>query len=336
MSFDKVFAANDESIEQAADCLRRGELVGIPTETVYGLAANALDSAAVAKIFLAKGRPPQNPLIVHLADPGQMAQVVAASLDNEIQNQIAALAPLWPGPLTLVLPRSDRVAVEVTAGRETVAVRVPANEITRRLIRRCGFPLAAPSANRSTYVSPTTAAHVAEGLGDRLAMILDGGPCDRGLESTIIQLHGDAATLLRPGAVTREELQSRLGVAVELLQVNDPNDLRAPGMMREHYAPRTRIQLISQTTADSIRGRCGRIAFAPVAKADAERFYRVQVLSSTGDLNEVARKLFAAIREFDSLGLDLILVDECDGVGIGQAIMDRLTRATAGHKPPAS
>ncbi len=330
MGLEKIHAPSDESIRRAARFLAQGQLVGIPTETVYGLAANALDPVAVARIYTAKGRPPSNPLIVHLADASQLPLVTGQPLGEAIRSQIEKLTPFWPGPLTLVLPRGAAVPDCVTAGRDTVAVRVPANEIARRLIRECGFPLAAPSANRSTYVSPTTAAHVLDGLGDHVAMILDGGDCDCGIESTIVRLEGDSATLLRPGWITREQLESRLGCAVHLHAVTSDVDpeLIAPGMMRDHYAPRTRMRLVGQLGSMELPSRCGRIAFSKLPDAEAKRYFVVDALSESGDLEAVAKNLFAAIRRMDSMGLELIVVDECGTEGIGRAIMDRLNRAT--------
>lgn len=342
MNHSKIHAPTDDAIRLAAQCLARGELVGIPTETVYGLAACALDPVAVAKIFAAKGRPSSNPLIVHLAELSQLSLVTAEPLDDAIAAQVDLLSVLWPGPMTLVLPRSSRVPDAVTAGRDTVAVRIPGHEITRKLIRQCGFPLAAPSANRSKYVSPTTAEHVAEGLHEHVAMILDGGACDCGIESTIVMLEPDGATLLRPGAITREELALRLGAPVRLLApTTDDEDLVAPGMMREHYAPSTPIRFFDPTQLNDLPARCGRIAFSTPTSSGTQFSSETQcssgtqcfevfkVLSKTGDLDEVAKHLFAAIRELDAMGLDLILVDSCEPSGIGQAIMDRLNRATA-------
>ncbi len=330
MNHSKIHSPTDDAIRMAAECLARGELVGIPTETVYGLAACALDPVAVAKIFAAKGRPSNNPLIVHLAELSQLPLVTADPLDEAIAAQVDLLSVLWPGPMTLVLPRSSRVPDAVTAGRDTVAVRIPGHEITRKLIRQCGFPLAAPSANRSTYVSPTTAEHVAEGLGEYVSMILDGGACDCGIESTIVMIEPDGATLLRPGIITRDELSLRLGAPVRTLSpTTDDEDLMAPGMMREHYAPATPIRFFEPTGLSDLPARCGRIAFRTPSTSETSCFDVLKILSKTGDLDEVAKQLFASIRELDALGLDLILVDSCEPVGIGQAIMDRLNRATA-------
>ncbi len=330
MHVEKIFAPSDEAIRRAAAFLSSGELVGVPTETVYGLAANALDPTAIAKVFSAKGRPSTNPLIIHLASIDSLPLVTFQPLPSAIQQQVDALSDLWPGPLTLVLPRSSLVSDLVSAGRKTVAVRVPAHEVTQRLLRECGFPLAAPSANRSTYVSPTTAAHVAEGLGEHVAMILDGGPCGCGLESTIVLLEGRSATILRPGVITREELSHRLQTKVDVYRTTESKTaMLAPGMMREHYAPRTPLRLITQILPEQLSERCGRIAFGPISPEERSPYQYTEILSPTRDLNEVAKKLFAAIRDFDGRGLELIVVDVCESQGIGQAIMDRLLRAAA-------
>ncbi|MDA8746485.1 L-threonylcarbamoyladenylate synthase, partial [Rubripirellula amarantea] len=194
MRRNKITTPTFEAIQRAAVLLADGQLVAIPTETVYGLAANALDELAVKRIFAAKGRPATNPLIVHLADVTQLAWVTDPNLDPIVTQRINKLSQFWPGPLTLVLPRNAAVPDIVTAGLDTVAVRIPSHEVARQLIHACGFPLAAPSANRSNYVSPTLAIHVIEGLGDEVEMVLDGGPCGHGLESTIVKLDGQNVT----------------------------------------------------------------------------------------------------------------------------------------------
>ncbi|WP_417737967.1 L-threonylcarbamoyladenylate synthase [Rosistilla oblonga] len=320
-------AATDRSIEAACEFLAAGELVGVPTETVYGLAANALDESAVRKIFAAKGRPDNNPLIVHLPDVAAMRQVVRWPLDPVVMDQFEAIADLWPGPLTIVLPRSERLPDVVTAGQSTVAVRIPSHPVMQQLLRRSGLPLAAPSANRSKYVSPTTAQHVVDGLGDRVSMVLDGGACTIGLESTIVAL-GEQPRLLRPGAITAETLATRWNVPVEsLLPVDQrPVVLEAPGMMLQHYSPRTPL-LFADPSASVPAGRVGRIAFAPLSPEESKTFAVVRVLSDTGDLNRVGQHLFAAMRELDAMGLDAIVTDTCAAEGVGRAIMDRLKRA---------
>jgi L-threonylcarbamoyladenylate synthase len=336
----KIFPPTDEAIARAAEHLTRGELIGMPTETVYGIAANAMNPGAVAKIFAAKGRPSTNPLIVHLSDASDLGKVISDRIERSILDQIEKLSPYWPGPLTLVLPRSKEVPDIVTAGHSTVAVRVPENEIARKLIRQCGFPLAAPSANRSKYVSPTQASHVEQGLGNHVAMILDGGPCEVGIESTIVRLDGDHATLLRPGIITQEDLTDRLQVEVrDVPTVNsESTDLIAPGMMHQHYSPRTPSRLVTAnlftaSDAASMPPRCGRIAFEPLPTEITTKYAVVEILSSTGNLAEVARKLFASLRKMDDSDLEMIHIDRCPEHGLGLAIMDRLRRATASERP---
>ena len=332
MNRTKIEPANDESIARAAEALTRGELVGIPTETVYGLAANALDPVAVQKIYVAKGRPSTNPLIVHLASPQQASLVIAQPLEPIVQARFEKLQSLWPGPLTVVLPHNGRVPEIVTAGRSTVAIRVPSHEVTRRLIERCGFPIAAPSANRSTYVSPTRAEHVADGLGEHVTMILDGGRCDCGLESTIVMLTPEATRLLRPGTMTKETLESLLGEVIVTAANENAPELLAPGMMREHYSPQTPVRFVDQANGSSSNDAVAFIAFSRHA-ANTHRFAKSIVLSEEGDLSIVARDLFATLRQLDTQGLACIYVDRCEPEGIGRAIMDRLSRATAKHNP---
>jgi L-threonylcarbamoyladenylate synthase len=334
-----IFPADESVLDDAAAHLAAGDLVAIPTETVYGLAANAYDDGAVAKIFLAKGRPSNNPLIVHVASVDRLDMAAAMPLSRNRQTQLDQVVDLWPGPLTVVLPAGKRVSANVTAGRYTVAVRVPSHPIANAILRRCDFPLAAPSANQSRYVSPTTAAHCGTGLPDSVAMVVDGGACAVGVESTIVKLDDDGPRLLRPGIITAETLAERFGVAVETLlpPVAPENDrvLVAPGMMREHYCPRTPLRLVAPQDdfAETVHPtrRVGRIAFSPLEKTAHDRYVVVETLSQSGDLSEVGRKLFAAIRQLDTSDVDLILVDGCEPTGIGRAIMDRLIRAAAGH-----
>jgi L-threonylcarbamoyladenylate synthase len=297
----KIFPPTDEAIARAAEHLTRGELIGMPTETVYGIAANAMNPGAVAKIFAAKGRPSTNPLIVHLSDASDLGKVISDRIERSILDQIAKLSPYWPGPLTLVLPRSKEVPDIVTAGHSTVAVRVPENEIARKLIRQCGFPLAAPSANRSKYVGPTQ---------------------------------------LRPGIITQEDLTDRLQVEVrDVPTVNsESTDLIAPGMMHQHYSPRTPSRLVTAnlftaSDAASMPPRCGRIAFEPLPTEITTKYAVVEILSSTGNLAEVARKLFASLRKMDDSDLEMIHIDRCPEHGLVLAIMDRLRRATASERP---
>lgn len=353
-----ILPATDETIRRAAEALAAGQLVGMPTETVYGLAANAWDVAAVGRIFAAKSRPADNPLIVHVASVDRLCDAIAWPPSQVIRKQLDALVDLWPGPLSVVCPRGDRVPDAVTACRPNVAVRIPAHPVALRLLAECPFPLAAPSANRSCYISPTLPRHVcdASGLGDHVSLVIDGGPCHHGVESTIIML-GDRPQLLRPGSITAEMLAARLGddwdqaATANLPHLPSPaaDELLAPGMMREHYAPTTPLVLLDRDRHDAPvgtegnrlggagQGRAGesrgfgvgRIAFQPLSPAAAAGYQRVETLSDHGDLKEVARNLFAALRRLDQAGLALIHCDTCQPIGLGQAIMDRLRRAAA-------
>ncbi|GAA5509836.1 L-threonylcarbamoyladenylate synthase [Novipirellula caenicola] len=340
---------SDDVLDRAAALLAAGKLIAIPTETVYGLAANAWDPDAVAKIFAAKQRPATNPLIVHIAAIDRLDQAVRMPLEPTLQRQLDCVVDLWPGPLTVVLPRSNRISDTVTAGRDTVAVRVPSHPVALRLLERCSFPIAAPSANRSNYVSPTMAKHCdgpigQPGIHQFIEMVIDGGDCDFGVESTIVALRPEGPKLLRPGGVSAETLAERFAVSVSELtgaiaeseatskgSETENAAMLAPGMMKEHYSPTTPLVLYDLAQRMALPARVGRIAFKPLSDADAARFSVVETLSDSGDLHEVAKGLFAALRRLDHAGLDLIVIDRCEPVGIGMAIMDRIHRAAATH-----
>jgi L-threonylcarbamoyladenylate synthase len=322
-----VLPADDSAaIAQAAAILRRGGLVAFPTETVYGLGANALDAEAVARIFAAKARPTFDPLIVHLADRSWLDRAV-----RELPESVAVLAArFWPGPLTLVLPKARIVPDLVTAGLDTVGVRVPDHPAARALIETADRPIAAPSANLFGYVSPTTAAHVVEQLGDQVDAVLDGGPCRVGVESTIVSFASGGPVVLRPGGVTREELEEVLGRPVGLARERAPHDepLVAPGQLERHYATRTPLRLLSGRAEAPVRGsRVGLLAFAD---GPAQGFAAVEVLAPDGRPATAAANLFAALRRLDARGLDLLVAEPCSEEGIGSAIMDRLRRCAAG------
>lgn len=309
----RLIAPTDEGVAEAARILRAGGLVAMPTETVYGLAGDARDDRAVARIFAAKNRPQFNPLIVHLPDLDSVARY--AVLTEAAQ---ALAAAFWPGPLTLVLPlRADAgLSPLVTAGHDTVAIRLPAHPLARRLLRACGLPLAAPSANPSGRVSPTRAGHVLAGLAGRIEAVLDGGACAVGVESTIVALDGPPA-LLRPGGVALEEIEAVLGTA--LLMPGDPARPKAPGQLASHYAPEARVRLNAETAQP---GEV-LVGFGPVAG-------RI-TLSAAGDPVEAAANLFHLLREADALagpGGSIAFAPIPDA-GLGRAINDRLRRAAA-------
>jgi L-threonylcarbamoyladenylate synthase len=311
--------ADAAAIRDAAALLRGGQLVAFPTETVYGLGADATNDRAVAAIFAAKGRPAFNPLIVHVADTGAAR---ALTLWNETADRLAAA--FWPGPLTLVLPRAADCPVSLlaSAGLDTLAVRVPAHPVAQRLLRAAGVPVAAPSANISGRISPTQAAHVAASLSDAVALILDGGACAVGLESTVVAVDGDAVTLLRHGAVTREDLERLVGPLGEATA--DVHAPRAPGMLLRHYAPDHPLRL----DATDCRPDEAWLGFG-AAPAPAARISRN--LSPTGDLVEAAARLFALLRELDATEITGIAVASISDSGLGRAINDRLRRAA---QPP--
>jgi L-threonylcarbamoyladenylate synthase len=316
----RVLPADDAAaIDEAAAILRRGGLVAFPTETVYGLGADAFQPIAVARVFEVKARPSFDPLIVHLADAGDLARVSP----TDDPRAAALAARFWPGPLTLVLPRRPELPDLVTAGLDTVGVRVPAHPAARRLIAAAATPVAAPSANPFGYVSPTTAAHVAELLGPAVDLVLDGGPCRVGVESTVLSLAGEAPAILRPGGVPREALEDALGVTVGVAgRAERP---LAPGQLEKHYATRTPLRILAGPAGPAPPGRVGLLAWR---QAGAPGYAAAEVLAPDGSAETAAARLFAALRRLDAAGLDLILAEPCDEAGLGHAIMDRLRRAS--------
>ena len=312
------------AVTRAAEILRAGGLVAFPTETVYGLGAVATDARAVARIFEAKDRPHFDPLIIHLGSADWLDRCVAS-----VPPEAGRLAErFWPGPLTLVLPKRDNIPDIVTSGLPTVAVRMPAHPVARALIHATGAPVAAPSANRFGQLSPTTAQAVEEELGQRVDLILNGGPTQHGIESTIIALDENGPRLLRPGPVTLEELRECLGRDV-LVATGPSATPESPGMLLRHYAPRTQLRILDPSTAaTTTRGR--RIGLLAFRAAPASRdFAVVETLSATGDLREAAANLFAALRRLDAAGVDEIIAEPVPETGLGRAIMDRLRKAAA-------
>jgi L-threonylcarbamoyladenylate synthase len=316
-------SVSDAIIADAARRLRSGGLVALPTETVYGLGADALDPRAVARIFEVKQRPFFDPLIVHVPDLD-----AASALVTRIPPAAVDLARrFWPGPLTLVLEKQPVVPDIVTAGLPTVAIRVPAHPIAQALLRAADCPIAAPSANLFGRISPTTAEHVREQLGSLVDLIVDGGPCGVGVESTVLSLVDSPPVLLRHGGVPSEELEAIVG-SIRLPAVSDSSrPMPAPGMLTQHYAPRTPLRIASRWDDVAADTTVGVLAFQ---KFDRSRgFGRVEILSSTGDLAEAAANLFAAMRRLDAAGLRMILAEQAPDSGLGRAINDRLQRAAA-------
>ena len=308
------------SIAQAARLIRAGELVAFPTETVYGLGADATNERAVAKVFEAKGRPQFNPLISHVLDANDARRFVEW---NQTADRLAAT--FWPGPLTLVLRRApgSPIALLATAGLDTVAVRAPAHAMAQELIRAAGVPIAAPSANRSGAISPTRAEHVADSLGDKVGMILDGGPCPVGVESSVLDLTAERPILLRPGGATREAIEAAIGPIVlsDALPTGDAART-SPGQLQSHYAPRHPVRL----DATAVASDEALLAFGPHPPSGARQTLN---LSPTGDLAEAAANLFAHLRALDRCDIGRIAVMAVPHTGLGLAINDRLRRAAA-------
>ena len=311
-----VAAAESDAITEAARVLRDGGLVAFPTETVYGLGADARNASAVARIFKAKARPQFNPLIVHLPNSK------IAAKHGVFNDQAEALAAaFWPGPLTLVLPRSEASPIVdlVSAGGATIALRVPGHPTAQALLDAAACPVAAPSANRSGRVSPTTAAHVASSLGDEIDLILDGGACPGGLESTIVDLAGERPMLLRPGLITEDAIEDRIGPAAH---PDEGAEARAPGMLASHYAPAVPVRM----NADAPVGGEAYLDFG-IGTVEAGAAYRN--LSPSGDLVEAAANLFAMLHNLDAAGASGIAVAPIPDEGLGIPINDRLRRASA-------
>lgn len=309
-------------VAEAAAVIRRGGLAAFATETVYGLGANALEPIAAARIFEAKRRPGFDPLIVHIADTDMLGDLV-----QEVPDAARKLIDrFWPGPLTLVLKKNAIVPEIVTSGLDTVGVRLPDHALARDLIRQAGVPVAAPSANLFGHVSPTRAEHVADQLGDRIDIILDGGPCRVGLESTVLDLSGNEPILRRHGGATLESIESVIGPIQIGASITAGAAAPAPGMLERHYSPRTPLRLW-KTNEPVPPGKVGLLTWRHTA-ADS-RFDRIIDLSPTGDLVEAAARLFESMRELDSARLDLILATTFPEQGLGRAINDRLRRAAA-------
>jgi L-threonylcarbamoyladenylate synthase len=314
-------------IARAADVLRGGGLVAFPTETVYGLGANALDGAAVASIFTAKGRPANNPLIVHVGEPLDVAAV--ASAWPEVAARLAAR--FWPGPLTLVLPRNDSLPDVVTGGGPTVALRVPAHSVALALLRTAGLPVAAPSANRSSRLSPTQAEHVLRDLDGRIDLVLDGGPCPGGIESTVLDVTVSPPRLLRPGLITQAELEAVTGPILAGKAPGRGKALPSPGMLPRHYAPRTPLECVEGDGRRRVEELCRegrRVGWVTTSRlAEGPPGCALCVLPDHP--SGFAAELYAVLHELDRAGLDLIVVDLPPCTAEWLAVRDRLRRASS-------
>jgi L-threonylcarbamoyladenylate synthase len=325
-----LFAA---AVKRAAELLRAGEVVALPTETVYGLAANALDAQAVSKIFEIKGRPSHNPIIVHVASI-EMAKRWVANWPALAEKLAAAF---WPGPLTMVLPRAEKIPDIVTAGGDTVGIRWPSHPFIQAVIRECNFPLAAPSANLSNRISPTSAEHVRKDLGDKISLIVDGGQSQVGIESTVLDMTASPPRVLRPGMIHEESLAAVCGGVESLeLRVESRTALRSPGLLQKHYSPKARLVLLkwrddfelnSQlSTLNSQLSRAYAIAHTHIPSP--EKFARVSVIPH--DAEAFARAIYAELHRCDELGAELIVVEQPPDAPEWRAIADRLKRASAG------
>lgn len=314
-------------LERAAALLRAGALVAFPTETVYGLGANALDADAVQRIYAAKGRPSYNPLIVHVADTDAARQVARAWPERAAR----LAARFWPGPLTLVVPKRPEVPDAVTGGLDTVAVRVPAHPVALALLRTVGLPIAAPSANPSTRISPTTAQHVAKALGDRVSLVLDAGPTTVGIESTVLDISGDEPVLLRPGMISAAQLAEVVGeVLTPEAAPADGEARRSPGMMARHYAPRARVLLVSAENepmahfAVREEHQRGATVGALLRTMELPADRRVRMPDEPG---AYAQRLYGALHELDDAGCALIVVERVPDSPAWAAVRDRLERS---------
>lgn len=337
----RVLKPDTAALELAASLLREGKLVGIPTETVYGLGANALDPQAVASIFEAKGRPGDNPLIVHIADIAELRTLIAVEPSAHAKKLMEAF---WPGPLTLIFPRAAKVPLRTTGGLDTVAVRMPSHPVAQEVIRRSGLPIAAPSGNRSGRPSPTTASHMFEDMDGRIPLILDGGESDVGVESTVVDMTGDVPRVLRPGGVTPEQIAAICGDCIVDSAVMRPlkenEQPRSPGMKYRHYAPAGQLtifrgnpeRVIEEISATYDQALAEGHRPLILALEESIPHYGSRRLESLGrDANEMAHAVFAALRDADHLHADVILSEGVETEGIGLAVMNRLGRAAAFH-----
>ena len=328
---------NPSCIEYAGELLRNGAVVGIPTETVYGLAANAYDTKAVKSIFQAKGRPQDNPLIVHIASFEQIYDIAA-----EVPPQAKALADAyWPGPMTIILPKKDSIPMVTSGGLYTVGIRFPSHPIARQIIKAAGVPLAAPSANTSGRPSTTTAKHVFEDLNGKIPLIIDGGACSVGVESTVISLCGDKPRLLRPGGISLEQLEAVLGeVVVDRAlreKIDDSEKVSAPGMKYRHYAPKAPVTVVfgsPKASADYIFAQLGENSGVLCFDDCADTFSGHAVVKTFGrsdDEHEQAREIFDALRSFDFTDVSEIFAQCPPSDGIGLAVSNRIKKAAGFH-----
>lgn len=335
----QVFPASESTLNLAAELLHQGQLVAFPTETVYGLGANALDKDAVLSIFAAKGRPADNPLIVHIWHKDQLEGICDVPAMAE-----KLMDAFWPGPLTILMPRRATIPLEVTAGLPTVAVRMPSHPVAQAMLKACNLPIAAPSANRSGKPSPTSAQYVYQDMEGRIPLIIDGGMCDVGLESTVLDITHEKPCILRPGGVTRDMLEAIIGpvdVADSVLRpLQKGEKALSPGMMYKHYSPDGQVSLVTGDENDVIRAMQTLYAHAEseahkacvlcfTEHMDALQACHPHDLGSKNDPAEVAHRLFDTLRQLDDEGMEAIFSEVVAAEGVGLAVMNRLGRAAA-------
>lgn len=323
-----LLGTDSMDLARASDILRSGGLVAIPTETVYGLGANALDKDACLKIFAAKGRPADNPLIVHIAHISQLDEIV----DEINENAKKLMDAFWPGPLTIVMKKSDNIPFEVSAGLDTVAVRMPSHKVAHNLLDICKIPIAAPSANTSGKPSPTTARHVIDDMNGKIDAVLDGGSCDVGLESTVIDVTEKIPKLLRPGGVTYEQLCEVLGEVVKNYEFKDGEVPKSPGVKYKHYAPKADVYVVRGNISKhilNVYSQYKTIGIMCHNKYDMPKNCIVKYMGDNPD--EYASTLFSHLRDFDAENVDIIFAEDVDDKGINLAVSNRLYKA-AGYK----
>ncbi len=313
----EILKPTEDALKKAASVIREGGLVAFPTETVYGLGANAFNANAVAKIFEVKRRPRFDPIIVHIADFNDVERL-CLEVDERAKMLIRKFLP---GPLTLVLPKSEIVPYIVTAGLETVAIRMPSHPVALKLIKAAKVPIAAPSANFFGCLSPTTAEHVAEQIGREIDLIIDGGKCPIGIESTVLELV-EKPTILRLGGLPLEEIEKVIG-KLEISTLSKRP--RSPGQLQKHYSPRTPLKILEKDLVVSKDIKAGLLAFTP--PKDKLSFEKIEVLSVSGDLSEAACNFFSSLHRLDKAALDIIYAEPVPEIGLGKAIMDRLRKA---------
>lgn len=337
----RILKPDAAALTEAAALIREGQLVGIPTETVYGLGADALNPDAVRAVFDAKGRPGDNPLIVHIARRDQLAPLISA---DPAPAALRLMDACWPGPLTLIFPRAASVPLCTTGGLDTVAVRMPAHPVARELILQSGRPIAAPSGNRSGRPSPTTARHMFEDMDGRIPLILDGGPCGVGVESTVLDVTGDIPRVLRPGGISPEQIEEICGAcevdAAVMRPLGENERPRSPGMKYRHYAPAGELTIFrggAESVSAAIRAaydraeQDGKHPLILALETNLSRYGARRALSLGGNSEDMARSIFAALRAADEQRADILLSEAVPAEGIGLAVMNRLGRAAAFH-----